>query len=328
VETLSLTDEAFEQWIAEHNERVGVRVKQALRTPYSFVEEVATYLVDAGGKLFRPALVFAAGGLGLESGCVNEESLVSAAVVVELTHVASLYHDDVMDEAALRRGGPTAHRKWGNSVAIMAGDFMLAQASLLGASLGTDFVAYQAQTLSRLVQGQIAEMKGPEPGVDDLTHHLFVISNKTAALIAAAARYGATFAGLPPDQVEALTQYGERLGMAFQLADDLLDIVSEESGKQAGTDLREGVPTLATLLVRRQQRDQDARLLELLAGPVADTDLPEALGLLRVHPVVDEARAHVRRWADEALTYVNDFSDGPAARTLRTLCERAIVRTS
>ncbi|MCL2470604.1 MAG: polyprenyl synthetase family protein [Propionibacteriaceae bacterium] len=327
METLSLTDEAFAQWIAEHNERVGVRLKETLRTPYSFVEEVATYLIDAGGKLFRPSLVFAAGGLGLESGSVDEEGLISAAVVVELTHVASLYHDDVMDEAALRRGGPTAHRKWGNSVAIMVGDFMLAQASLVGAKLGEEFMTYQAKTLSRLVQGQIGEMKGPEPDVDDLTHHLAVVSNKTAALIAAAARYGATFAGLPGDQVEALTQYGERLGMAFQLADDLLDILSDESGKQAGTDLREGVPTVATLLVQRQQRDEDARLLELLARPVAEADLPEALDLLRVHPAVAEARAHVKRWADEAATYLSGLDDGPAVRALRTLCEQAIVRS-
>ena len=325
---MPLTDEEFADWIAELTQRVQSRLVRTVHTPYFFVEEVARHLLDAGGKLFRPSLVFAAGGLGLEAGTVDEESLIDAAVVVELTHVASLYHDDVMDEAEMRRGGPTAHMKWGNSVAIMAGDFMLAQASLVGAPLGIEFMTYQAGTLSRLVQGQIGELRGPEQGTDALTHHLTVISNKTAALIAASVRYGGMFASLPPSQVEALTAYGENLGMAFQLADDLLDICSPSSGKTLGTDLREGVPTLTTLLIRARPRDEDSRLLELISGPVSEADLPEALSLVQSHPAVDEARTQIRQWADQALAHIADFPDVAATRALRALCDQAVQRTN
>ena len=320
-------DEQFLQWATGLAQRVEARLVSTVHTPYMFVEEAARYLVDAGGKRFRPGLVIAAGGLGLEAGTASEDGLVSAAVVVELTHVASLYHDDVMDEAELRRGAPTAHRRWGNSVAIMVGDFMLAQASLVGARLGEDFMVYQAGTLSRLVQGQIAELRGPAPGVDPIQHHRAVVSDKTAALIAAAARYGGLFAGLPEEQVEALTQYGEHLGMAFQLADDLLDIMAEQSGKQVGTDLREGVPTLVPLLVQRDHRPEDARLLELLSAPVAAADVPEALALLRAHPAMAEARAEIRRWSDAATAALAGFPDVPATRALTTICEQAVVRT-
>jgi len=325
---LPLTDEQFAEWIDERTQRVQSRLIQTVHTPYSFVEEAARHLLDAGGKLFRPSLTIAAAGLGIDAGTVDEESVIDAAVVVELTHVASLYHDDVMDEAEMRRGGPTAHMKYGNSVAIMVGDFMLAQASLVGAPLGIEFMTYQAGTLSRLVQGQIGELRGPEPGTDELTHHLTVISNKTAALIAAAVRYGGMFASLPIDQIEALTAYGENLGMAFQLADDLLDICSPDSGKTLGTDLREGVPTLTTFLIRRDARAEDARLLELLSGPVAECDIPEALFLLQSHPAVEEARAQIQQWADQALSQIADFPDVAATRALRALCDQAVLRTN
>lgn len=328
---MPLTDEEFAGWVADLTQRVEEQLREAVATPYAFVEEAARYLLRAGGKLFRPALTIASGGLGFAEpgvGSVDDEALVSAAVVVELTHVASLYHDDVMDEAELRRGGPTAHMKWGNSVAIMVGDFMLAQASLVGAPLGEEFMTHQGRTLARLVQGQIAELRGPEPGADPIAHHLQVISDKTAALISSAARYGGMFASLPPGQVAALSQYGQYLGMAFQLADDLLDILSTESGKALGTDLREGVPTLTTLIVQRDNRPQDAHLLQLLSAPVPDEDIPEALALLSVHPAVDEARAQVRDYANQALSCLDGFPDAPATRALTTLCEQAVIRSN
>ncbi|MCL2735016.1 MAG: polyprenyl synthetase family protein [Propionibacteriaceae bacterium] len=325
---MPLTDEQFADWVADRVNDVVVRLHETVSTPNTFVEEVARYLPKAGGKMYRPALVMAVGGLGFDAGQVDVDALVDAAVVVELTHVASLYHDDVMDEAQVRRGQPTVNVNWCNSVAILAGDFMLAQASLVGAKLGVDFMAYQALTLSRLVQGQIAESRRPDPGVDPIDHHLGVLAGKTGALIAASARYGAVFAGLSPDQIDALTLYGERLGMAFQLADDLMDILSQESGKNLGTDLREGVPTLTTLLVQRARRPEDARLLDLLSGPVVVEDLPEALALLKAHPALVEARSEVRRWADSAETCLAPFPDSPATRVLHTLCEQAVSRTA
>jgi len=323
---LPLTDEQFADWVAGLGDQVEARLRTAVETPDGFVREAARYLIDAGGKRLRPALTIAAGGYGLDRG-LDVDALMDAAVVVELTHVASLYHDDVMDEADLRRGRPTAHRQWGNSVAIMVGDFLLAQASLLGARLGEAFMAYQAGTLARLVQGQIAELRGPGEGTDPIAHHLAVISGKTAALFGAAARYGGMFAGLPEEPVEALTQYGEHLGMAFQLADDLLDILSDESGKRPGTDLREGVPTLTTLLVRRANRPEDAHLVAALAAPVSEADLPHVLAELRAHPAVDEARTQVRRWADQANDCLLGFPDSAVTRALRTLCDQAVVRT-
>lgn len=320
-----VTEEQFDQWVVQCNAEVQTCLEDCLRTEDGFVEMVARHLVDAGGKRYRPGLTIAAAGLGPK---VDQERLIRAATMVELTHVASLYHDDVMDEAEMRRGKPSAHVMWGNSVAILVGDFMLARASILGASLGEDCIAYQAHTLARLVQGQIAESRDPDPGMDPIAHHLSVVSGKTAALIATAVRFGAIFGGLGASEVEALTAFGEELGMAFQLADDLMDLLSEESGKPLGTDLREGVPTLTTLLIQDHPRDQDARLIELLSAPVADADIPEALALIRAHPVLDQARAMIRTIADQALAHLEIFSDSPAKRALATLCTQAADRTT
>lgn len=326
LEAVAWSDDRFTEWAAALSDRFEVRLQEALATSDEFVQQAARYLVDLGGKRLRPALIFGVGGLGAEVGTADPASLLEAAVVVELTHAATLYHDDVMDEAQLRRGAPTAHRLWGNSVAIMVGDFMLAQASLVGAHLGSEFMIFHAITLGRLVQGQIAETRGPADGADPFAHYLDVIAGKTASLFAASARYGATFAGLPQSQVEDLTAFGENLGMAFQLADDLLDIVSEESGKQPGTDLREGVPTVVPLLVRRANRVEDGRLLELLSAPVAEDDVPEALALLRAHPAVEETRAEIRAWANRAAGCLDSLDDLAATRALRTLCDQAATR--
>ena len=144
---MHLTSEEFAAWVAERTDQVQMSILDALETSNLLVDEVARHLVEAGGKMYRPGLVIAAGGLGLEGGCVDEANLIRAASVVELTHVASLYHDDVMDQATLRRGRRSAHVTWSNSVAILVGDFMLARASILGAELGKDCIVYQAQTL-------------------------------------------------------------------------------------------------------------------------------------------------------------------------------------
>jgi heptaprenyl diphosphate synthase len=259
---------------------------------------------------------------------LNESALIDSAVAVELTHVASLYHDDVMDEAPRRRGAPSANVRWGNSVAIMVGDFLLATASLVGSSLGEAFVAHQSRTLARLVQGQIAELRGPLDGADPVTHHLSVLSDKTASLIAASARYGGMVAGLPDDQIEELTAFGESLGMAFQLADDLIDILSDDSGKTKGTDLREGVLTLAPLMVITENRPEDGRLVALLSGPVSEEDVPEALALLRVHPALDKVRHHIAEHTRLACSHLEVFPDSPAKRALITLADQAVYRTS
>ena len=208
------------------------------------------------------------------------DGVLTSACVVELTHLASLYHDDVMDEADLRRGAESANARWDNHVAILTGDFLFSKSSELTAGLGPDAVRIQAQTFTRLVEGQILETLGPSGDQDPLEHYLRVVAGKTGSLIATSARYGAMFAGAPADVVEALTEYGEKVGVAFQLSDDILDIASEteESGKTPGTDLREGVPTLPVLIAQRSTDPADARLLELLGSDLTE-DAPHAEAL-------------------------------------------------
>jgi len=264
-----------------------------------FIAQASMHLADAGGKRFRPLLTLLAAELG---NGINPE-VVKAAAGVELTHLASLYHDDVMDEADLRRGVVSANARYGNSEAILVGDLLFGKASELVADLGPEAVRIQAQTFVRLCSGQIRDARPVPEGVDPIDYYLGVLADKTGVLIATAARYGAMFSGCAPETVDIMGRYGERLGIAFQLADDLLDISSEsgESGKEPGTDLREGVATLPVLLVRQSVDPADGRLKWLLDADLQDDALhAEALGLLRVHPAMGEARARTDAVALEA----------------------------
>ncbi len=216
-------------------------------------------------------------------------------MVVELTHVGSLYHDDVMDEAELRRGSDSANARWGNTVAILVGDLLFARASDTVAELGPEFVHLQARTFSRLVQGQIAETVGPTDGEDPLDHYLQVVADKTGSLIATSALFGAKLSGATADEQELMAEFGEQIGVVFQLSDDIIDITSDVTGKTPGTDLREGIPTLPTLLARKSTDPDDARLLELLDSDLHDDDaLAEVLELLRRHCSIDQARGRGR----------------------------------
>src|SRR4051812_46712440 len=205
-----------------------------------------------------------------------------------------------MDEASMRRGADSANSRWGNTVAILTGDFLFARASDILADLGPEAVRLQARTFERLVQGQIRETVGPEAGDDPVAHYLRVLADKTGSLIGTSGRFGAMLSGADEPATEILTRYGERIGIAFQLSDDLLDVLSDSdaSGKTPGTDLREGVPTLPVLLLRRAARPQDGELLRSLAGTLDDDALAATVAALRAHPVMDEARAEVQRWAD------------------------------
>jgi heptaprenyl diphosphate synthase len=250
--------------------------------------------------------------------------------VVELTHLASLYHDDVMDEAVLRRGAESANARWDNHVAILTGDFLFSKSSELTADLGAEAVRIQAQTFTRLVEGQILETLGPGDE-DPLEHYLRVVAGKTGSLIATSARYGAKFAKAPRDVEEALTEYGEKVGVAFQLSDDILDIASDsgESGKTPGTDLREGVPTLPVLIARRSTDPADQRLLELLDSDLEDDARhAEALDLLRRHPAMAEARAHVVSLAGEAKQLLKVLPEGAVRTALETFADVVATRTA
>lgn len=290
------------------------------------VTEAASHVIRAGGKRFRPMLVF----IAAEFGDVDDEQrLHQAAMVMELTHVASLYHDDVMDEADMRRGAPSANRFYGNSVAILVGDFLFAQASDLVAGLGTEFVRLQSRTFSRLVHGQIAETVGPDEGEDALAHYLQVIADKTGSLIAASAAFGAMVAGLPRDMRTALERFGEEIGVVFQLSDDLIDIRSDVTGKTPGTDLREGVPTLPVLMLRAKNDPADAELLELIDGDLSDDEsLARVLAALRAHPIMDEAQAEVQRHADSACAALAALPDGDAKEALIRLSDELVTRSA
>ena len=287
-----------------------------------FVTEVAQHITAAGGKRFRPMLVLLAAAL---SDDPDVEAAVRASLVVELTHVASLYHDDVMDEAELRRGAPSANARWRNSVAIMVGDLLFSRASSIVATLGVDYVVLQAHTFARLVQGQIAELLGPVDGVDPLDHYLGVVADKTGSLIAVIST--TTLDLLSTQQLDALTRFGEEIGVVFQLSDDLIDITSDATGKTPGTDLREGVRTLATLLLARSVDDADAELRELVSRPLDDTEVPRALAMLRAHPVLDEARAEIARRAERARSFLAPLPDGAAKRALGDLCDAVVSRS-
>jgi heptaprenyl diphosphate synthase len=318
-------DPVFESAVRDQLDRVEVALLQAAEADSPMVREAAQHVILAGGKRFRPLLVVLGSHLGPAAVDADVER---AAVVVELTHVASLYHDDVMDEAGLRRGSVSANARWGNTVAILVGDLLFARASDLVADLGPEFVRLQARTFARLVQGQIAETVGPASGQDRLHHYLQVVSDKTGSLIATSALFGAKLAGATPAQQQLMAEFGEQIGVVFQLSDDIIDITSDETGKTPGTDLREGIPTLPTLLARTSTDPADARLLTLLDSDLSsDDDLAEALDLLRRHRSIDEARADVRRRAESARLLLDGLPSGPARSSLEELCDTVVSRT-
>jgi heptaprenyl diphosphate synthase len=305
-------------------DRVEEELAAAAQADTPFVTEAARHIISAGGKRFRPLLVVLAALLAEGS---EQDAIVRAALVMELTHVASLYHDDVMDDADLRRGAASANQRWGNTVAILV--FLFAKASSIVATLGTEYVQLQAATFARLVQGQIAETRGAQAGGDQLQHYLDVVADKTGSLIAASTTFGGMVAGLDGPTLDSLAAYGEEIGVVFQLSDDIIDIASEVSGKTPGTDLRAGVPTLPTLLARASTDPADARLLELLDSELtSDADLAEALGLMRAHPAMADARAEITRRAEIARGYLAPLPDGEAKAALSALCDAVITRSA
>jgi heptaprenyl diphosphate synthase len=319
---------------------VGVEkvLAEAAVTEEALLTEASRHLIDAGGKRFRATLVL----LAAHFGDSRDERIVPAAAAIELTHLATLFHDDVMDEASIRRGLPSANSRWGNTIAILTGDFLFARASGILAELGTEAIRIQAETFTQLVSGQVAETLGPRPGQDPLVHYLRVVENKTASLIATAGRFGAMFSDAPAGVVARITAASHALGVAFQLSDDILDVASEseQSGKAPGADLREGVRSLPVLHALAPPAagppaagspvPGDARLRELLSqdGLTDDSEHAEALAMLRAHPAMDAARADLRRWSDAARAEVAGLPDVPARRAFEVMCDFVVERTS
>ncbi|MFE7774358.1 polyprenyl synthetase family protein [Streptomyces sp. NPDC057445] len=326
---LSVRDQALEADVQTGLAAVEAGLLDATKSEVPFITEAAQHLVRAGGKRFRPLLVM----LAAQFGDPYAPGVVPSAVVVELTHLATLYHDDVMDEADVRRGVDSANTRWGNSVAVLTGDFLFARASHILADLGPEAVRIQAEAFERLVTGQILETAGPRDGRDPVEHYLDVLAGKTGSLVAVSCRFGAMMAGADERITDILTQYGERLGVAFQLADDVLDIASDshESGKTPGTDLREGIPTLPVLRLREQAaahgRAEDLELVELLAGDLTDDARhAEALARLRVHPALEQARRDTVRYAEEARAMLAPLPECYTKSALVELCDAVVHR--
>ena len=313
---------ALEAELVAGLELVEQRLRAEIKSDYELADVTARHLVEAGGKRFRPLMVL----LAAQFGNPNASGVIPSAVVVELTHLATLYHDDVMDEATVRRGTESANSRWGNTIAILSGDFLFARSSKILADLGPEAVRIQAQTFERLVIGQLRETTGPMNGEDPVQHHLDVLAGKTGSLIAAAGRYGALMSGVSPELIERIAQFGESIGIAFQLSDDLLDIQSNNSGKTPGTDLREGIKTLPVLLALQDPNTSD-RLRELLNKPITDdAEHAEALAALRAHPAMQQAHDVLMQWIEKARTELEYFPECEAKSALFTLCDSVANR--
>ncbi len=324
---VELTDAALAAEVVDGLALVEKQLADATRSEEELLAEASTHLLEAGGKRFRATLVL----LASHFGNPRDPRVVSAATAVELTHLATLYHDDVMDEAVIRRGHESANSRWTNTIAILTGDFLFARASQMLAALGHEAVGIQADTFARLVGGQIAETIGPRPGEDPLPHYLHVVKDKTASLVATAGRFGAMYSGAPAGVVARMEPACEAIGVAWQLSDDILDVASEsdQSGKTPGTDLREGVRSLPVLHALGSGRPGDARLKDLLvSADLTDPGLhAEALGLLRANPAMAEARADLRHWAAVAREQIAGLPDVPARAAFEGLCDYVVERT-
>ncbi len=319
-------DADLERQLSAGLNQVEELLSSHIQGDYPLVVETSRHLVEAGGKRFRPLITLIASHFG--NG--QSRQVIEAAVVCELTHVATLYHDDVMDEAPLRRGVESANNRWGNTVAILTGDYLFSKASDLLADLGPEAVRLQAKTFERLVIGQIQETQGPKNGADPLEHYLQVVADKTGSLIATSARFGAMLSGADASVVETLTKFGEKIGIAFQLADDVIDIASDssQSGKTPGTDLKEGVPTLVTLQIMKSNRSEDAALKKLLSAPMDDATVAQVIPQLRQHQALKDARTQLHQLADEAKALLVSLPQGSARSALENLCDAIVDRTA
>ena len=341
--SLGLGDKLF----ASSDERRFVReiesgldiVEDGLLVEMSFADDMADvtsrYLLEAGGKRVRPLLTL----LSAQLGAGNSDTVFAAAKAIEITHLASLYHDDVMDESTMRRGVPTAQAVWGNSVAILTGDLLFARASKLVANLGERVIRLQADTFERLCLGQLHETIGPRDGEDEIEHYLQVLADKTGSLIAAAAAVGVITSGAGEHYYTPVVEFGEKIGVAFQLIDDIIDLAESgaETGKVPGTDLRAGVSTLP-LLYLRGLAPTDPGAAALLARIERDveaigrgetvTDIDAAIAELRDHEVTARTRAEAQRWAREAVAALAPLPDGPVKKSLTRFADTVVERSN
>jgi heptaprenyl diphosphate synthase len=311
---VNLTEQLSLPRLDEHLARVEVALHRAVSSEDAFLGEVADHLISAGGKRLRPMLVLAAAAA---SGGVVSEEVVQGAVSVELVHLGSLYHDDVIDDAQSRRGVQSVNARWGNLVAIVAGDFLLARASEIAASLGTEVSALLAATIGRLCEGEVAELQQAYNPTRSESSYLAAISGKTASLMATSCRIGALTASAARLDVDAVTSFGQAFGITFQIFDDILDLTGTDEGlgKPAGHDLVEGTYTLP--------------VIRALAVPEVGAELRALLGCRLDTPARDKARdiimstnavvaslVEARRYADQAAESLAPLRDRSAPTEL------------
>ncbi len=318
-------DADFAQRVRAGVIRIEELMKDELGRADELMSEAVHHLFLAGGKRFRPLFTVLSASLGPDP---DSAQVTVAGAVIEMVHLATLYHDDVMDEAQVRRGAPSANARWSNNIAILAGDYLFATASRLVSRLGPDAVLIIADTFAELVTGQMRETRGATDGVDEVEHYLKVVYEKTACLIAASGRFGGTFSGADPEQVERLSRLGGLVGTAFQISDDIIDIEAdpEESGKLPGTDLREGVHTLPVLYALRETGPAADRLRQLLAADMTDQSVAEALNLLRESNGIPMAKAMVRSYAEQARAELGALPDCPGRRAMGSLVDYTVNR--
>jgi heptaprenyl diphosphate synthase len=319
-------DAAFATTVRDGVARIEQLMETELRGSDDLMTEAVLHLFEAGGKRFRPLFTVLSAQLGPRP---DADEVTIAGAVIELVHLATLYHDDVMDEAQVRRGAPSANVRWGNNVAILAGDYLFATASRLVSRLGPNAVRIIADTFAQLVTGQMREGQGVAHAADPIEHYLKVVHEKTACLIGAAGQFGAMFSGADEDQIQRLSRLGNIVGTAFQISDDIIDIDSDpdESGKLPGTDLREGVHTLPVLYALHDSGPEADRLRELLVGPIDDDKrVAEALALLRASAGMAKAKDTVARYAAQAHEELAGLPDGPGRQALVTLVDYTIHR--
>jgi heptaprenyl diphosphate synthase len=301
--------------------RVEDALREAVRSEDAYLTEVASHLILAGGKRVRPLFAIASAA---SAGVDITDDVVRGGVAVELVHLGSLYHDDVIDEAPTRRTVESVNARWGNLTAILAGDFLLAKASEIAASLGTEVAGLLAATIGRLCEGEVGELRAAYNVDRTEAAYFSAIEGKTASLFATACRIGAIVGGLPRDQVEALTEFGLAYGMAFQIVDDVLDVTATEAelGKPAGHDLVEGVYTLPVL---RALAAGDG-LREQLGSPIEGAALDAALSVVRSDGAVPGALATARDYGATAVRALDSLPDNDGSKWLRRAVDDLFAR--
>ncbi|MCT9003273.1 polyprenyl synthetase family protein [Microbacterium memoriense] len=314
-------------------DRVEETLALELKVSDALADATTRYLYEAGGKRVRPMLTL----LTAQLGTGTTENVIAGATALEMTHLGSLYHDDVMDGADVRRGVPSAHAVWGNNVAILTGDLLFSRASQLMAQIGERAIRLQADTFERLVLGQMHETVGAQAGDDPVDFYLQVLADKTGSLIAASAQAGVIFSDAPEEYRLLVLEYGEKVGVAFQLLDDVIDLSADaaETGKVPGTDLRAGVPTMPYLLLARAG-DPASRALKATiddgVARIADGADPgildEAITQLRDHAVTAATRQQAYDWSDAAIAALAPLPDGPVTDALVRLAHVIVDRSS